>query len=319
MMPPPTTWFATETLPWWTFTLLLLGLYLWVGLGVVLVYHRVLTHKAAQLKKPLLYFLVLGGLPAGVPVQWVGNHRFHHSVSDQKDDTHSPVQHGFWRALTGWYLERPSMVLAVLYAFAGPMRLLFDAWWRPKSSKVHDALAADVARDPFLRFVSQPLPYAGCLLLLLGLTFGVAAWGWGLWGAGLMYVFYVFMYWGGDLINAAGHGQGTQDFATKDHSRNRVWLGYLTLGDGLHNSHHAFPTSIRNDYCRYQWDGAYHACALFERLGWATDLRVPALEKLHHKTQSLHHLKNAFGVKAFEQKKIPSARRKQMGIPHSQV
>tara|TARA_B100000683_G_scaffold262610_1_gene289921 strand:+ start:905 stop:1837 length:933 start_codon:yes stop_codon:yes gene_type:complete len=281
---------------WWLFVMFLAVLYLWVGLGVVLVYHRVLTHKAAQLKKPLLYLLVLGGLPAGVPIQWVGHHRFHHGVSDQPQDGHSPVQHGFWRALTGWYLERPSTALAIVYAFAGPGRLLFDAWWRPRSSKIHDHLAADIAADPFLRWVSQPLPYAGGLLLLFGMTFGLAVVGWGLTGAAAMYVFYVFMYWGGDLINAAGHGEGARHFRTKDHSRNPGWLAVITLGDGLHNSHHAFPNSIRNDYCRHQWDGAYGACRLFEKMGWAHHLRVPAPEKVQQKVLDGISLKSPFAI-----------------------
>ena len=287
-------WLPTEPLLWWGFAVYLFCLYLWVGLGVVLVYHRVLTHKAALLKKPLMYFLVFGGLPAGVPIQWVGNHRFHHGVSDQSKDLHSPVQYGFWRALTGWYLEKPSTLLAVLYAFAGPVRLLFDAWWRPRSSKVHDLLAADIARDPFLRWVSRPLPYAMCMLLIFGMTFTVALGGWGFLGAVAMYAFYVFMYWGGDLINAAGHGKGAQHFRTKDHSRNPGWLAAITLGDGLHNSHHAFPNSIRNDFCRHQWDGAYVMCRLFERVGWAEQLRVPTVAKIKTKVLVEQELKVQF-------------------------
>ena len=53
-------------------------IYLLGGIGTSLGYHRVLTHKSAELPKALEYTLVLLGLPAGTPVQWVGNHRAHH-------------------------------------------------------------------------------------------------------------------------------------------------------------------------------------------------------------------------------------------------
>jgi stearoyl-CoA desaturase (delta-9 desaturase) len=50
------------------------------------------------------------------------------------------------------------------------------------------------------------------------------------------------------FLNSIGHLYGKQDFMTKDGSRNNYFVAILTLGDGWHNSHHAFPKSARHGY-----------------------------------------------------------------------
>ncbi len=62
------------------------------------------------------------------------------------------------------------------------------------------------------------------------------------------------MLWGGAVrvlvlhhatysINSLCHFFGRRRFATKDESRNLLWLAPLTIGEAWHNNHHAFPTS----------------------------------------------------------------------------
>src|SRR2546423_1439191 len=57
------------------------ALYVPVGLGVTIGYHRMLTHRSFQTYKPLEYaFAVLGSLSLqGSPVDWVADHRKHHA------------------------------------------------------------------------------------------------------------------------------------------------------------------------------------------------------------------------------------------------
>src|SRR5262245_2882578 len=126
-------------------------MYLLAGLGVNLGYHRILSHRALRVRRWLEYVLVFLGTPAGTPVQWIGNHRFHHAHADDPDDPHSPVQRGFWHAHTGWYLSTDSATLSAIYALLGPLRLLVDAWMRPRTNQQYNHLATEVARDPFYR------------------------------------------------------------------------------------------------------------------------------------------------------------------------
>ena len=122
------------------------GYYLVAGLAICIGYHRVLSHRSAVLSKWLERLLVTLGLPAGTPIQWAGNHRFHHAHADQPGDPHSP-RDGFWHAHNGWYIGRKDAFLRA-YALAGPLRILFDGVHRPRSNQQHVHLAPDVAADP---------------------------------------------------------------------------------------------------------------------------------------------------------------------------
>jgi len=149
--------------------------YLGAGLAINLGYHRVLSHRALVLPKWLERFVVTLGLPAGTPIQWTSNHRFHHGHADRPGDPHSP-RDGFWHAHNGWYLGRKDALTCVLYALAGPVRVVVDGWHRPRSNQEHVALAADVAADRWYRFVSLPYPYLALAVGHVALFFGGALW-----------------------------------------------------------------------------------------------------------------------------------------------
>ena len=110
------------------------GYYFGAGMAICIGYHRVISHRSAVLSKGLERLLVTLGLPAGTPIQWAGNHRFHHAHADQADDPHSP-RDGFWHAHNGWYIGRKDVLPCVLYALAGPLRILFDGVHRPRSNQ----------------------------------------------------------------------------------------------------------------------------------------------------------------------------------------
>ena len=88
-------------------------LYLLIGHGVTIGYHRLLAHKAFTACRPLKVALATLGSMAfeGGPIGWVASHRRHHVFADTPDDPHSP-QHlggglggelkGLWHAHVGW-------------------------------------------------------------------------------------------------------------------------------------------------------------------------------------------------------------------------
>lgn len=274
----------TGTLSWWWLPLFLSVLTLSIGPGVVF-YHRILTHKSAKISPWVEYPLVVLASPAGTPVGWVGNHRHHHQVTDRFADPHSPNRHGFWVAQAGWYLHTKSTFLSVVYAFAGPFRMVFDAFWRPRTGMDHAHLAKDINAVPFYRWLSRPGPYGAVVLTYFAVVIALPVWLFGLAVIPILYLTMVAFYWLGDGVNTLCHMYGHRPFRTKDESTNLAWLAAISFGEGYHHNHHAFPTSIRTDLLPGQIDAMYLFCRALERLGLASNLRQPSLQQLLDRVQ----------------------------------
>jgi stearoyl-CoA desaturase (delta-9 desaturase) len=69
-------------------------------------------------------------------------------------------------------------------------------------------------------------------------------------------------------INAVGHTWGRRPYANG--ATNNQWLALLTAGEGLHNNHHAAPTSARLALAKGEVDPAWPLIALLRRVRWAT-------------------------------------------------
>jgi fatty-acid desaturase len=269
----------TGTVSWWWLPLYVTAMTALIAPGVVF-YHRILTHKAARISPWVLYPAVLLASPMGTPVGWVGNHRYHHQVTDKVADPHAPGHHGFWVAHAGWYLHTTSTFLSVLYSFAGPFRMVFDAFWRPRAGMDHAHLARDLSEVPFYRWLSRPGPFAAVVLTYFMVVYGSGVALFGLAVLPVLYVVNVAYYWLGDGVNSLCHRYGRRPFRSRDESTNLAWLAALSLGEGFHHNHHVFPTSIRAGLLPGQIDVMYLICRALERVGLASDLRQPTLVQL---------------------------------------
>jgi stearoyl-CoA desaturase (delta-9 desaturase) len=76
---------------------------------------------------------------------------------------------------------------------------------------------------------------------------------------------------------------GKRPFVTDDESRNNWAVALVSMGEGWHHSHHAFPTSARHGLQRFQFDPSYRLIRLFERLGWAWNVKQPKPEQVEAK------------------------------------
>lgn len=251
-----------------------------VLLGVGFIFHRHLTHRACRLHPAIAYPLLLLALPAGSPVQWVGNHRHHHAETDEKADWHSPQAHGFWAAHAGWYIYSRNPLLCALYTFAGPLRMLFDAFWRPQTNQEYVALARDVAREPFYAWVSRPTPYAFFVVAHVAVTWCAIYLIWGTSAFVALYAVQAGYFVIGDGVNSILHMWGHRPFVTKDASTNLPILGLLAVGEGYHNAHHAFPKSLRTGLLPGQFDLVYVVARALERLGLCSDIYVPRTREI---------------------------------------
>ena len=93
----------------WLDLTLLFVIYVLVGLGVTIGFHRYLAHGSFKTHTPLKLLLVILGTMSweGGPISWVAIHRKHHAYSDQEGDIHSPqlssnLLKGFVHAQVGW-------------------------------------------------------------------------------------------------------------------------------------------------------------------------------------------------------------------------
>lgn len=254
--------------------------YLLAGLGVNLGYHRLLSHRSLRVPKWLERTLVILGLPAGTPIQWAGNHRYHHAHTDTALDPHSPMHQGFWYAHVGWYLRSHSTAVCLLYSLAGPVRMLVDAWMRPRTNRGHDSLAKDVASDRWYRFLSRPWAYAVAMHLHCAIPALLCWYFWGWPGIAVFWLTLIALYNIGDAIDSISHMFGDRLPGQKDASRNSFIMGILVLGDGWHANHHRFPSSARHGLTPGQFDWTWQIIRGLSALGLASEIRLPSGHEL---------------------------------------
>jgi fatty-acid desaturase len=263
-----------------SFALFAIIYYQLAGLGVNLGYHRFLSHRSLKMPRWLERTLVTVGLPAGTPVQWAGNHRYHHMHSDTDLDPHSPVYRGFWYAHVGWYIGSRNMLLCILYSFAGPVRMLIDAWMRPRTNQEYNELAKDVAADKWYAWLSRPWPYALGMHLHAAIPILIAWHYWGIAGIIGFWITLATLYNMGDAIDSVSHLYGSTLPGQEDASRNSMLMGILLLGEGWHANHHRFPWSARHGLGSGQFDWTWQIIRTLRAFGLARDVRVPETKEL---------------------------------------
>jgi stearoyl-CoA desaturase (delta-9 desaturase) len=71
---------------------------------------------------------------------------------------------------------------------------------------------------------------------------------------------------------------GRKRYVTGDDSRNNWLLAFFTMGEGWHNNHHAFQSSVRQGFRWWEVDGTYYVLKALSwtRLVW--NLKMPPRE-----------------------------------------
>lgn len=267
---PPLGLVAAVALLWgwgfhWTDLGLLLGMYALTLLGVTVGFHRLFVHRSFETVMPVKIVLTALGSMAfqGAMIHWVGLHRWHHQHSDAPEDVHSPHHSGrgvfgfllgFWHSHIGWAFR------------ADPPGL--------------DRYVQDLKKSPTLRIVSALFPGWAVLGLVLPAVLGgllTGSWagaGTGLLWGGLVRVLLVHhVTWS---VNSVCHLWGRRPFRSEDESRNNLVFGVLALGEGWHNTHHAFPTSARHGLRWWQLDISYYVIRALALVGLAWNVKLPS-------------------------------------------
>jgi stearoyl-CoA desaturase (delta-9 desaturase) len=235
-------------------------MYIATGLGITVGYHRLLTHRAFQVSKPVEYAFAIAGTMAveGPPIAWVADHRKHHAHTDVEGDPHSPhVGHGsglkgLWFAHTGWLMKT-------------------------QGSSEFRKHAPDLCEDKGMRWISRNFLQIAALGLLIPFVAGFVLHGfsltaalWTLLWAGLVRIFLIHhVTWS---INSICHFFGRRRFDTEDKSTNVAWLALVTFGESWHHNHHAFPRSARQGLGRFELDPSAMFIWTLEKTGIATNV-----------------------------------------------
>ena len=198
------------------------------NLGTTVYMHRALAHKALTLHLLAVFCARLTiWLSTGIrPRQWVAVHRKHHAFTDQEGDPHSPV-------LLGW--KNVQMRNVVLYRISA------------NDPQTVERYAKDLPQTRLDKiFFDRALVGLGLGVALLVFVFGPMV---GLLAA----VVHLNAYLAGSAaVNAIAHHFGRKPYANG--AGNLQWLALLTAGEGLHNNHHAAPTSARLSHRWYELD-----------------------------------------------------------------
>jgi len=225
-------------------------------------YHRYFSHQAFRAGRAVQF--VFAALAASAaqrgPLWWASHHRHHHVHADEPEDCHSALRHGFLWSHLGWFMARENFA-------------------------TRDRLVSSLARYPELRFLDRwdavaPLTLAALLCAAGALaerfapslhTSGAQLVVWG------FCVSTVALYHATFSINSLAHRCGSRRYATRDASRNNLWLALLTFGEGWHNNHHRYPVAARQGFFWWELDLTYYGLRLLAALGLIHGLNpVPA-------------------------------------------
>jgi stearoyl-CoA desaturase (delta-9 desaturase) len=210
-------------------------------------YHRYFSHRSYSTSRAFQFVLAFMSQTTTQKsvIWWASKHRHHHLYSDTGHDVHSPRHHGFIYSHLGWIFSR-------------------------KHDEPDFAKVSDLTRYPELMWLHkfEVLP----AILLAGLCFLLAGW------SGLVVGFLwstVLVYHATFCINSLAHVSGRKRYVTGDDSRNNWLLAIFTMGEGWHNNHHAYQSSVRQGFKWWEFDPTYYLLRALSWTGLVWDLKTP--------------------------------------------
>lgn len=205
--------------------------------------HRALSHRALRLRYPAaLVFRTILWLSTGIKArEWVAVHRKHHAFTDTDDDPHSPV-------MLGWRTVQIKNVALYRKALSDPG--LVDKYARDLPPDRMDRLFFDREKTGLLIGI-------GILVVVCGPALGLLA----------AFAHANLYLAGSAAVNALGHHFGRRPYANR--ATNLQWLAFATMGEGLHNNHHAAPSSARLSHRWYEIDFGWWVIRAMKSVGLA--------------------------------------------------
>jgi stearoyl-CoA desaturase (Delta-9 desaturase) len=220
-------------------------------------YHRYFSHRAYATSRAFQFVLaVLSQSTAQKSVLWwASKHRHHHLHSDTHEDVHSPRHTGFIYSHLGW-------IFATRHDATDLVKI------------------ADFARYPELMWLHKYELVPPVALAVICLLVG----GW----SGLVVGFFwstVAVYHATFCINSLAHVRGRKRYVTGDDSRNNWALAIFTMGEGWHNNHHAYQSSVRQGFRWWEIDPTFYILKALSWIGLVWDLKTPPAAVVRNEQQ----------------------------------
>jgi stearoyl-CoA desaturase (delta-9 desaturase) len=217
-------------------------------------YHRYFSHRAYSTSRVCQFILAAASQSTAQKsvLWWAAQHRHHHLHSDTERDLHSPCQLGFWYSHVGWIFAR-------------------------RQDTVDLTKVADFAKFPELMWLHR---FELVPAVVLAMICYLAA-GW----PGLVIGFFwstVLVFHATFCINSLAHLHGRKRYVTGDDSRNNWFLALLTMGEGWHNNHHAYQSSMRQGFKWWEIDCTYYILEVLSWTGLVWELRTPPKEMVRN-------------------------------------
>lgn len=223
--------------------------------------HRRLIHKSFDcplwLERILVYFGVLVGL--GGPLAMIRTHDFRDWAQRQ------PRCHDY-------FAHRRPMPIDAVWQMHCDIRL---------ETPPHLTIEPDIAQDSFYRFIDRH--WIAIHLPWIVVFYLIGGWAWVIWGVCAQIATTVTGHW---LIGYFAHQAHDEDWQVKGagvQGRNVPLTGLITMGEGWHNNHHAFPSSARIGLYKGQSDPGYRFIRMLEALGLAWNIQLA--KALPHRPQ----------------------------------
>ena len=244
---------------------IMIGFYVFTGLGITIGYHRLFTHRSFRAVKPLRVILAIAGSMAveGSVIAWVATHRRHHAYADQHGDPHSPhlAQAGGLRGV----------IMGLAHAHMG--------WLFSSENSDQTEWAPDLLGERAIVRVDHNFGALTLATFLLPALLGLIITGsWVgmvtafLWGSLVRVAFLHHVTWS---INSICHFYGKEAYQARDESKN-VWpLAIPSFGESWHNNHHAFPWSARLGLRSWQIDPGWYVLRALSWVRAVRNLKVP--------------------------------------------
>jgi stearoyl-CoA desaturase (delta-9 desaturase) len=211
----------------WAFIALWAASHFVRAVGLTLIFHRYLAHRAFRMNRIARFvwaFIGTAAMQKG-PLWWAGHHVSHHKFADRDGDPHSPMISGFYYAHIGWFLNDTK----------------YD------QVEATNPVIRDFGKVPEIAWLERYF-FLPPLALALALFFS----------GGMPWLVYGFCLPTMTLahatfaINTVNHMFGTRRFDTVDESRNNPLTALFAAGEGWHNNHHRYQRAARNGF--YWWE-----------------------------------------------------------------
>ncbi|XP_021195359.3 acyl-CoA Delta-9 desaturase [Helicoverpa armigera] len=190
---------------------------------------------------------------------WCRDHRLHHRYSDTDADPHNSKR-GFFFCHMGWLMHKKHLYVIELG---------------------RNIDMSDLQADWMVMFQKK---YYYILYLVLAILFPVSVpvyfFGETWWNSLLVSYFarYVCQLHGTWFVNSLAHLYGTRPYDEHLQPVESWFVSMLSLGEGWHNYHHAFPWDYKAAELTMHFNLSASIIRFFERLGLASDLKSASHE-----------------------------------------